>query len=58
MQEIKPIVGPDGSVDYGNIEGFHKVGHGTYEFSGEFGDVRIKGGGVRLEINQLPKTAT
>ncbi len=58
MREVKPITGPDGSIDYGNIEGFHSPEDGTYEFGIELQDVRVKGGGVRLEIDQVRKTAT
>lgn len=58
MHEVKPITGPDGSVDYGNIEGFHSPEEGTYEFSIELQDVSVKGGRVRLEINQPLNTAT
>jgi len=58
IRELKPITGPDGSIDYGNIEGFHSPEDGTYEFSIELRDVRLKAGGVRLEINQPRNTAT
>lgn len=38
-----------GSIDYGNIETFAKTDSG-FELSGEFGNVIIQGGELRLEI--------
>ena len=42
----------------GNIEGFRAVGDNIYEFSGEFGDVRLKATGVHLEIAHSFPVAT
>ena len=58
MREVKPLSDPDGSLDYGNIEGFRAVGDDTYEFSGEFGDLRVKATGVHLEIGHSSTVAT
>lgn len=55
---VKPNTGPDGSIDYGNLEGFHSPEEGSYEFGIELRDVSVKAGGVRLEINQLLNSAT
>ena len=40
---MKPIVGPDAEVDYGNIDGF-TWGPRWYELHGEWGHVRIESG--------------
>lgn len=58
MDTAKPTIDPDGSIDYGNIEGLRHVGDGIYKFGGDvakdFGEVSVKCGDVRLEINQCP----
>jgi hypothetical protein len=50
MDAVKPNVDPDGSIDYGNIEGLHQADVGIYKFGGDFGEVIIKCEGVRLEL--------
>ena len=50
MDGVKPNVDPDGSADFGNIEGLHHAGPGIYKFAGDFGEVCIKCEGVRFEI--------
>lgn len=50
MDAVKPNVDPDGSIDYGNIEGLHRAGEGIYKFGGDFGEVSIECEGVQLEI--------
>jgi len=56
-QEVKPSKDPEGSIDYGNIEGFNRAGDGVYEFEGDFGKVRVNGGRVHLEIDETHNTA-
>jgi hypothetical protein len=58
VQEVNPITGPDGSIDYGNIEGFRSSGDGTYDFSIELREVRVGAGRIRLEIDQFQQPAT
>jgi hypothetical protein len=55
--KVKSTRDPDGSIDYGYIEGFHSGGDGVYEFSGDVGDVRVTGGTVRLDIDEPRDTA-
>ncbi len=50
MDAVKSHADPDGSIDYGNIEGLCAAGEGVYKFGGEFGEVSVKCAGVRLEI--------
>ena len=50
MDAVKPNIDPDGSIDYGNIEGLHQAGEGIYKFGGDFGEVKVKCAGVHLEI--------
>jgi hypothetical protein len=50
MDSVKTNIDPDGSIDYGNVEGLHCVGDGIYKFSSDFGEVSIRCEGVRLEI--------
>ena len=50
VDAVKPNIDPDGSIDYGNIEGLHHAGEGVYKFGGDFGEVSVKCKGVRLEI--------
>jgi len=50
MDAVKPQVDPDGSIDYGNIEGLRQTGEGAYKLGGDFGEVSIKCEGVRLEV--------
>lgn len=51
-EEVKPSKDPYGSIDYGNIEGFHSAGDGVYEFEGDFGKVRVKGGRAHLDVDE------
>ena len=59
MNAVKPTIDPDGSIDYGNIEGLRHIGEGIYKFGGnvakDFGEVSVKCGYVRLEISQRPQ---
>jgi hypothetical protein len=41
VDTVKPYIDPDGSIDYGNIEGLHHAGGGVYELGGDFGEVSI-----------------
>jgi len=54
MDAVKPTVDPEGSVDYGNIEGLRHVSDDIYKFGSDFGEhfreVSVKCGAVRLEI--------
>jgi hypothetical protein len=54
MDAAKHTIDPDGSIDYGNVEGLRHISDGTYIFGGDFGEnfgqVSVKCGGVRLEI--------
>ena len=50
MDAVKPNIDPDGSLDYGNVEGLHRAGEGIYKFGGDIGEVSVKCEGVRLEI--------
>ena len=40
---------PDGSIDYGNIDTLQVV-DGGFEFTGNFGNIKICGGELRFEI--------
>lgn len=57
MDKVKYSTDPDGSVDYGNIKGFHKSGNSVYKFGGDiaedFGEVTVECENVRLEFNNL-----
>lgn len=54
VDTVKPSIDPDGSIDYGNIEGFCHAGHSVYKFGGDFGEVCVKCGDVCLEIIGCP----
>ena len=50
IETVKYSIDLDGSIDYGNIEGFRYSSNGEYKFGGDFGEVSITCSGVRLEI--------
>lgn len=50
MESVNHSIDPDGSIDYGNIEGFRNIGDDKYIFSGDFGEVSVTCSSVRLEI--------
>ena len=44
MQEsAEPIIEPDGSEDYGNIDSLSVI-NGSFNFTGAFGNVSVEGG--------------
>ncbi|MFL0811457.1 MAG: hypothetical protein K6L76_13645 [Agarilytica sp.] len=49
-ESIQSTTGPDGSVDYGNIDDL-KVLDGSFLVVGDFGSVVIQGGDLRFEIH-------
>jgi hypothetical protein len=49
LNEVKPIIEPDGSEDYGNIDTLEKE-NGQFLVSGEFGNVTIKGGEFEFSV--------
>ena len=53
MESVKYTVDPDGSIDYGNIEGLRKISDDKYNFEGDFGEVSVTCSDVRLEINAV-----
>ena len=54
MAKAKSTLDPDGTTDYGNLEGFREVGNGVYKFGGDiaedFGEVTVACENVRLEF--------
>jgi hypothetical protein len=42
QRPMKPVVGPDGQIDYGNVDSFIWQ-NGHYELAGEWGRVMIEG---------------
>ena len=53
MESVKYTVDLDGSIDYGNIEGFRNIVNDKYNFGGDFGEVSVSCSDVRLEINDV-----
>jgi hypothetical protein len=49
-EEVPFSTDPDGTIDYGNIEGLEAM-DGTFSLSGDFGLVNIIGGELRFEIH-------
>lgn len=50
MQDVRPAIDADGSVDYGNIDSLARNDDGTFTVSGEFGEVRVTADGIRLAV--------
>lgn len=53
MEDVKPYIDLDNSLDYGNIEGFREEEKGTFKFEGDIGDIAITCKGVRLEFPEI-----
>jgi|SRR5215204_973685 len=51
MDEATFSIDPDGSVDYGVVEGFHQSGNNIYKLGGDYGEVTVECENVRLEFN-------
>jgi hypothetical protein len=51
MNDVKPTVGPDNMVDYGNIDSLYQEG-AVFRVYGDFGEVEIRGGSLGLEFNE------
>ena len=49
MENVRPIVDMNNSLDYGNIEGLRKE-KGTFKFEGHIGEVAIMCKSVTLEF--------
>jgi len=48
MQEnAVPMIEPDGSEDYGNIDSFSVI-NGSFHFTGAFGNVSVEGGELKF----------
>jgi hypothetical protein len=50
MEQVRPVVDPDGTVDYGCIDGLEARDAGVFSISGEFGDVTVYAEKVQLEL--------
>lgn len=53
MNVVKYTIDPDGSIDYGYIEGLRYSCDDKYNFEGDFGEVIVQCQDVRLKINDL-----
>lgn len=58
MDDARPNIDPDGTLDYGNIEGLRRSQNGTYNFTIELHDISVRAGAVRLEIRSPQPSAT
>lgn len=58
VDEVNPMIGPDGSVDYGNIEGLRTSESGTYAFTIELRDISVGAGKISLEVDSNTCSAT
>ena len=52
IENVKPNIDLDNSLDYGNIEGFRQDEDGTFKFEGDIGEVAIVCKNVRLEFSE------
>ncbi|GAA4215393.1 hypothetical protein [Actinocatenispora rupis] len=52
-QGARPIVDPDGSIDYGNIDVFVRSGR-TTRIDGEFGSLLVESDAPKVELDPLP----
>ena len=50
QESVVPTTDPDGSVDYGTIDGLALVGPGEYRVAGEFGVVTVAAREVSLAL--------
>jgi len=49
VNEVKPTIDPDGSIDFGNIDTLSKI-QDIFNLIGEFGDVTIVGGELHFDV--------
>ncbi|MCY7375983.1 MAG: hypothetical protein LH472_08430 [Pyrinomonadaceae bacterium] len=53
MNAVKYTTDPDGSIDYGYIEGLRYSNDNKYNFEGDFGEVSVQCQDVCLKINDV-----